>query len=325
MWSTSSDMTPMARDRNKDVVRIPDSSACASRVLVVLVLYKRGFNEVPGHEQLVRWLSRDRPVLEQDDLKGVPRLVHGLIYDNSPMPQDTRAVHGLDSFDVVHDPSNGGTRAAYLHALDVAVRQDCDWVLFLDHDTQLPVDYFLGVRDALSSVRGEELVTVGAVVPRVADHDQLISPATLTPYGRVKPIADDDHAKSGGFVTAIASATLVRVQALQAIMPIPEVLSLDYLDHWLFRALQMAGWHILVSSSQVQHALSVMEMRTMGAGRYQAILAAESFFLQGHPGYSSVRHSGWLVVRCLKMLFAVRRPDLSLLCLQALWRAASSK
>jgi GT2 family glycosyltransferase len=223
---------------------------------------------------------------------------------------------GLEHIEFIHDRFNGGTRAAYLHALEIAKGKGYPWILFLDHDTDLPQDFFLCAERALASTTHR--TTVCAVVPRVRDGLAPISPSWITSYGRVYGRQDAQTAavECGG-PTAIASGSIVRTESLAAIAPIPTALPLDYLDHWIFRELQRHGENITVSSARVDHSLSVQSMKSMSTKRYSAILAAELVFLRSGPQYSLIRHLIWHIGRTLKLLLSTRRPRLVFVCVRA--------
>lgn len=280
-------------------------------VLAVVVLYNRYFNDVPCAPHLMQWLAA--PVTTSTRLS----LAHCLIYDNSPVaqaqPLDFDVHERMDSF---HDLSNGGTRAAYLYALKIARAKGYPWILFLDHDTDLPEDFFLDAERALATAAHD--TPVCAVVPRVFDGLASISPSWITSYGRVYAHQDaqtaaDDHVG----LTAIASASIVRTESLAAVLPIPAAFSLDYLDHWLFRELQRHGESIAVSSARVEHSLSVQSMKSMSIDRYRAILAAELEFLRSGTQYSSILHLFWHTGRTLKLMLSTRRPSLVGVCVRA--------
>jgi glycosyltransferase involved in cell wall biosynthesis len=217
---------------------------------------------------------------------------------------------------VFHDASNGGTRAAYLYALQLAQALKCQWILFLDHDTGLPACFLEDAGNALGAVRPG--ISVGAVVPRVFDNDVQISPARITSYGRVW-VSRKEAAitQVSCTVTAIASASLVRTEFLAAVLPIPASFSLDYLDHWLFRELQRQAAHIAVSSARVEHSLSVQSMKSMEVQRYLCILAAELAFLRDEPGYSRALHLLWHAGRTVKLALTTRRIALVGVCSRA--------
>lgn len=278
-------------------------------VLAVLVLYNRSFNDVPCALHLMQWLAAPGTVSVRLSL------AHCLIYDNSPVAQPLDlGMH--ERIDLFHDASNGGTRAAYLYALKIAGARGYPWILFLDHDTDLPQDFFLDADRALATVAPD--TPVCAVVPRVFEGFVPISPSWITSYGRVHALQDAQTAAHGRIgLTAIASASLVRTASLAAVLPIPAVFSLDYLDHWLFRELQRRGERIAVSSARVEHSLSVQSMKSMDIDRYRAILAAELAFLRSGPQYSSILHLLWHMGRTIKLMLSTRRPALVGACARA--------
>ncbi|OGB04854.1 MAG: hypothetical protein A3E79_17570 [Burkholderiales bacterium RIFCSPHIGHO2_12_FULL_61_11] len=296
---------------------VQTTGATSGGVLAVVVLYNRSFKDVPCASRLMQWLAA--PISVSTRLS----LAHCLIYDNSPVaqPLDFDAHERIDSF---HDISNGGTRAAYLYALKIARAKGYPWILFLDHDTDLPQDFFLDAERALSVA--PENTTVCAVVPSAFDGFNQISPASITAYGR-------GHAKQGAWaltrknttLTAIASASLVRTDSLTALLPIPAAFVLDYLDHWLFREFQRRGESIVVSSARVEHSLSVQSMQTISIDRYRAILAAELIYLRSGPQYSLAVHLIWHVARTLKLMLFTRRPALVRVCVNGIFNILRDK
>lgn len=279
-------------------------------VLAVVVLYNRAFESVPCAQCLMQWLGLP------DAVSGRLKLAHCLVYDNSPVAQPVPDFLENKRMHVVHDASNGGTRAAYLCALQLAQAQGCPWILFLDHDTGLPAGFLDDTGKALDDAA---LGTpVAAVVPRVYDNGVQISPSRITSYGRVLvPRGQPVAAHATGALTAISSASIVSAKSLAAVLPIPAAYSLDYLDHWLFRELQRQSTHVVVSSARVAHSLSVQSMKSMGVQRYRSILAAELAYLRGEPGYSRFRHLLWHAGRTVKLALTTRRPALVSACSRA--------
>lgn len=277
-------------------------------VLAVIVLFNKSIEEVPCINRLLSWMS----IFE--DGKSCFNLTTCLVYDNSPVMQDCSSLNKNKSFVFFHDSTNGGTRAAYVKAFNMA--QDCGfkWILFLDHDTELPIDFFRAADVSLAEVSRNK---VCAVVPLIFDGDVQVSPTLVSSHGRWRPWCIEQ--KSGcNPLTAISSAALVRVESLALVLPIPACFSLDYLDHWLFRAMQGHGEYIAVSTARVAHSLSVQSMRSIDARRYRSILIAEFNFLKsGKVGYSLLQHFVRLALRALKLIFTTRRLDLVVACCSA--------
>lgn len=278
-------------------------------VLAVIVLYNKSFKDVPCALRLMQWLAT--PIMDSDRLN----LAHCLIYDNSPVPQPLD-FGGHERIDLFHDPSNGGTRAAYLYALKIAREKGYPWILLLDHDTDIPPEFFLDAERTLASAQAAHIC---AIVPRVFDELTPISPSKITSYGRIYNSLQDEHPanNSQDGLTAIASASIVRTDSLATLLPIPDAFSLDYLDHWLFRELQHRGDAIAVSSALVEHSLSVQSMKSMGIDRYCSILVAELAFLRSGPKYSPNMHFLWHMGRTIKLMLSTRRTALVGVCIRA--------
>lgn len=280
-------------------------------VLAVVVLYNKTFDAVPSALRIQHWLG------ELNSTSTALKLAHCLIYDNSPVPHSREIDASHKRISVFHDEFNGGTRAAYLYALQLALEKGCSWILLLDHDTDTPIDLFAAADAALAA--SGNLEKIGAVVPCVFDCGYQISPSRITKYGRV-------YAKNGAWktsrrnttLTAIASAALVRADAFESILPIPLELKLDHLDHWIFRELQKRGCSIVVSAARVEHSLSVQSMKTLDVNRYRSILDAELVYLKSDAAYPAVKHLMWHVIRCFKILLIVRRMSLFYACVGGL-------
>lgn len=278
-------------------------------VLAVVVLYNKSFEHVPCAARLMQWLSA--PLMASTRLN----LAYCLIYDNSPVVQPFNS-DGNERIELFHDASNGGTRAAYLYALKIAKEKGYPWILFLDHDTDLPQDFFLDAELALTTAADD--TPVCAVVPRVFGGLVSISPSWITAYGRVYAYQDlHNPAVDHVGLTAIASASIVRTESLAAVLPIPNAFSLDYLDHWLFRELQSRREAIAISSACVEHSLSVQSLESIGIDRYRSILAAELAYLRSGPQYSWSMHLLWQMGRSIKLILSTRRLALVGICARA--------
>ena len=285
----------------------------AGRILVVVVLYNKHFDDVPCAPKIRGWLN------QRADANAGLHLAHCLVYDNSPEPLlPPLACHARMSG--IQNSLNGGTRAAYLAAIDSAVTHRCPWILLLDHDTDLPADFFIAADQAM--IHAGQGLPIAAVIPQVFDGGVQVSPSRITSYGRVSR-ASKEKGGARAFahgLTAIASASMVRTDCLSAILPIPDAFKLDYLDHWLFRELQRRGGALSLSSAKIDHSLSVLSMQSVGLERYRAILIAERLFLRSDPAYSRLRHGLWHFLRTVKLALLTRRLALLDIC----WRAAQN-
>jgi glycosyltransferase involved in cell wall biosynthesis len=249
---------------------VTPTGAC-EKVLAVVVAYRCAWTDVRAAGTLTRIVGGPQRPDQRLQLSSV------LIYDNSPEPS-ARPLQHVDGVEYRHDPSNSGTRGAYAHALNLASASGCDWILLLDQDTEIPVDYLDSAARALNS---SDARSIAAVLPKVRADGRVISPGLVTLAGFIKPLGAAASMREStprrGNVTAIASGSLIRSSALAVGLP-PEQMWLDYVDHWIFRQLGMRGWSVVTMDAVLEHDLSVQHMKTVTRARLYSILDAELAF-----------------------------------------------
>jgi hypothetical protein len=244
-----------------------NAQARPTNVLAVLVLYGRAAHEAASWPMLNAMMGQESAFV----------LKRCLIHDNSPAISEHFDVHLPEGFEQRLSPGNVGTAGAYAGAIDVAKAQKCEWLLLLDQDTLLPLDYL--ARAAASLDRADILV------PRVWHGDQLISPGVLTKTGSIRP--SSNLPKHGtGHATAISSGLLARVSAIETSLPFPKDLWLDYVDHWMFLSFARNGLKIAEISADLEHNLSIKEPSRLASDRLDSILRAEAA-LYRHLGLSA--------------------------------------
>jgi GT2 family glycosyltransferase len=249
------------------MVSVPDRLNGA--LLAVLVVYEKRIEAIPSMAMLTAWLARNSG--EGATLRQV------LVYDNGKTASEEFAALASNRLRYVHDPANGGTAAAYSLAAGIATELGCKWLLLLDHDTSLPDDYL----DSIGAAIAESGVdNAAAFVPSVRHGSSLISPATISclgsirPFGQTRQIASEQNRQ----LTAIASGAVIDVQRLLAVLPFPEALWLDYVDHWIFLTLQEQGGRILQIDATLTHDLSIASLRSVSTRRLYSILDGEVLF-----------------------------------------------
>lgn len=198
-------------------------------------------------------------------------------YDNTPGGQPQVEIPAGTTYESRGE--NNGLAIAYNRALAIALEEGYDWLLTLDQDTSLPLDFVTKLAATTAYVL--PLAQVGAVAPQIRDRQRLVSPAALTLSLFPKFFSDDfvgialDRTAS-----AVNSASTVRVSALQAIGGYDPRFWLDYSDAIMFHRLHQNGFRIFVAGNiRVQHELSVLDMKNkVSTQRYEDILGAESAF-----------------------------------------------
>jgi len=241
-----------------------------SRILVVLVLYKRAPDESESFTSL-RNILQKRPELAVNTTL--------LVYDNSPeahtlpqMPMATR---------YVSNPANPGLAEAYNSGLRLANEEGIEWLLLLDHDTLLTEAYVEELSDLISSLTEMEPAAC-IIVPKLvysrrgrrAVHSPHFMPR-LTHHG----VELDFRGIAADELSGFNSATTLRVRDLEALGGFPIHYSMEFLDHVVFHALQKAGGKIWVMNSLLQHDLSATNLeKNVSLLRYKKILYAERDF-----------------------------------------------
>jgi GT2 family glycosyltransferase len=199
-----------------------------------------------------------------------------LLYDNSwhpePIPPDLLP-NGVEA---VQPGRNLGLAVAYNEALDRAEEQGFPWLLLLDSDTQITGEFLEACVRAVFILNSD--AQVGAAVPHVVEGGSIHSPRYIQGIRR-RPVP---RAWEGVFpreVVALNSGSLVRVRAIRELGGFNPEFWLDYLDYWLYRAMQRKGYKIHVFAGEVQHSLSFADpTERMPMERYRNMLAAERFF-----------------------------------------------
>lgn len=236
-------------------------------VMAVVVAFGRGLDHVDAWPVL-------RRLLVIDGIQSM-RLEHVLIYDNSSQPL---AKPGDQTFGCtyVHDPSNGGTAAAYTRAALLAAELQIDWLLLLDQDTYLPERFLDAAGAALEASASPQ---PAALLPWIYHQGTVVSPATISRAGTIRPLRRSETLREGAQITAIASGSLLRVAMLRALLPIPGELWLDYVDHWIFAELHTRRSRVIFFDQVLQHDLSIRSPASLSQRRLTSILDGEARLL----------------------------------------------
>jgi hypothetical protein len=264
------------------------------KVFAVVVVYERALDTVAPWPALQSWMAQS--MKGQGPMRGV------LVYDNSEVPRiDAARLPAWATY--LHDRSNGGTAAAYLHAYALAQALACTWLLMLDHDTH-PPDTLLPL--ALQAILCTERPPA-VVLPVVMHADTQVSPSSISATGTIRPWRRISDERPRKFVTGIASGAMLRLDSLQALLPLPPGLWLDYVDHWMFTQLQRRGQTICVSTASLVHDLSVMQPQALSVQRMESILDGERLFIRSLGWTSRCVYPWRLLARAWRLR---RRPDL---------------
>ncbi len=231
-------------------------------LIIILVIYKKRFIDIPSFDLI-------KNIQTTTDLK-----LQVIIYDNSP--ETINSAEELPSYiSYINNKTNPGLATAYNYGLDVSVNQNCDWLLLLDHDTELTTEYFMYVFDLLE--KNDLSDDVVAIMPIVRANGEIIAPVRTT--FKKYHYAINKTGKLTGNITGINSGTVVRVSYVQELGGFNLNFPLDYLDHWFFDKINKASKYIYVLDTVLYQNLSINDFKVnVDRVRYNSILRAKVLY-----------------------------------------------
>lgn len=264
---------------------------------IVIVLYKQVISQSKTYRSLINSLTCIRNGTE----------LEVILYDNSPEKQDIPALELPNiKLTYIHDKRNIGIASAYNFALGVAQDNGSNWLMLLDHDTELTDDYFaeLNVIDSLES-------DICAVVPKITCESIMISPFYSD---SIRPL-QGDKPQSGlqtKPIVAINSGAVIRISFLKEIGGFNSQFPLDYLDHWLFHEINSKGFKVWLMETHLEHELSVMDYSRVSLERYKSILDSEILFYSRYKTEWLSQYKKQLMKRLLKQILLVKNKKIAM-------------
>ena len=213
-----------------------------------------------------------------------------VVQDNSEVPSPDGAMPSVVEV-VVSRPDNPGLGEAYRAAAHLFSARGVEWMVVLDQDTVVTREY---LDEVVAVASGEAAVppAVAVLVPRLLDAGRQVSP-----HGRVRLRPRRVSSAPGvvrGFSTHLNSGSVLRLAAVRRVGGLPDGYPLDYLDHALASRLRAAGGLTWLLRSTLDHRLSLLDRRTLSAGRLASILDAEHRY---HVEFGSRADVAWLAAR----------------------------
>lgn len=272
---------------------------------IVVVFYKQQINQSKTFQTLNKTLFSKKETF---------RDVQIILYDNSPDKQEfEEQKYEPIPISYHHDPRNLGIGAAYQFAWKTARDNGSQWLLLLDHDTELTEDYVNQIQGI-----GSFDDKIAAVVPMINSENTRISPvfsSTLRPLQGEKPTEGIQDTP----IMAINSGALIKVSFLTEIGGFNDRFPLDYLDHWLFHEIYEKGYQVFVLNTILQHELSVMDYSRVSLKRYQSILDSEILFYKEYKTELLPSYKTQLVKRLLKQVLLVKNKKIAVYTLRRLF------
>jgi len=292
-------------------------------ILAILVLYRREPSESEALSSLIRIIEATPQAA---------RSFSFILYDNSPQPHSQELLLGLP-FSYKHDPRNGGLASAYNYALQQAEETGSEWLLLLDQDTVLTLQFFeeLVTRAKELRIRHE----IGSIVPKLVANGRLASPSSHFLVQMRRQFKRSSHAldrqavgEQHSRLSAYNSGATLRVSALQAIGGFPQQFWLDYLDHAVFHLLETRGYRMYVMSTTLHHDSSQENMNSSPLWRQRNHLAAQMSFVDwAGSSFERFLYRVWLLrhSRRLRSLYSDRRLWRETAKQAFLWRVADAR
>jgi GT2 family glycosyltransferase len=233
------------------------------KILAVIVLYEKSLTDCTSLHSLLRSSSNG----------AAPQI---LIVDNSSAPQNEEDLPAGTMY--LSCPQNLGLAHAYNRALELGEREQYDWLLTLDQDTELPSDFISKANAAIE--RSSDMPSVAAIVPQIVSGNEIVSPYFYR-FGAIPTWFKGGYTGVSGRETyAFNSAALIRVDALRQAAGYDPYFWLDCSDTKMFLALHRIGKQVYIAGDiQVVHDFSMKRMNErVSAMRYEHMLLAESGF-----------------------------------------------
>ena len=244
-------------------VLLPHTQARRVHVLAVIVLYQLEPADSSSYVSLLR-SNAQAPHVN----------LTILLIDNTP--GDRKPPELPPSTLYLRCGGNLGLANAYNRAIEAAEQHNCTWLLTLDQDSALPLDFLHSMSSIAAQV--EDTPAIAAIAPRLVSGNVPVSPYYFR-WGAVpRWFPPEWSGVPSEPVFAFNSAAMVRVSALEQIGGYDPFFWLDHSDAMLFRRLHQHGKRVLVAGSVVvDHEFS---MKAMGErvfrSRYREMLLAES-------------------------------------------------
>jgi len=273
-------------------------------LLAVLVIYNCKIEKSDTLNSLVSNYQRNPEIFGDFEL---------IIYDNSQAGQNIYITIPF-KFQYFHDKDNKGLAVAYNYSLNKAIENSNNWILLLDQDSVLPVDFIDDLSSKVATVC--ENPAVMALVPKMRFKKAIFSP-TKVYFGGIVRSLDSQHkgiCKTNN-VFAIGSGCVVRTSFLQKIGGFNEKFPIDCLDRWLFLTINEMEGKVFVTDSIIDHEVSVMNFdKLMNEQRYNSILKYENIFMKSYK--SKVENYIFylrLIKRAILLLFTASDKKYSLM------------
>jgi GT2 family glycosyltransferase len=249
------------------------SSQVITTLLAVIVIYRMQPLDSSTLQTLLASVENTSP--DNLDLKI-------LVWDNTPGGQDIGELPSGILYESA--PHNPGLAQAYNQALKKAEAEGYEWLLTLDQDSSLPVDFLTKIAKFARKLSPDK--TIGAIVPQVIANGRNISPFRFLLGAIPRWFKYGFEGVSDDIIIPINSGATLRVTALCQIGGYDPMFPLDVSDIELFHRLHNFGKKVYIAGDiLIRHDLALLQRdNRMSLDRYHALLLDECAFWDIHLG-----------------------------------------
>ena len=215
------------------------SSQVITRLLAVIVIYRMQPLASSTLQTLFASVKNTSP--DNLDLKI-------LVWDNTPGGQDIGELPSGILYESA--PHNPGLAQAYNQALEQAEAEGYEWLLTLDQDSCLPVDFLAKIADFARKLGPDK--TIGAIVPQVIADGRIVSPFRFV-FGVPRWFGSGFVGTSKRAAYAANSGSTLRVCALREMGGYDPMFPLDLSDTNLFHRLHDSGKSVFIAGDVLVH------------------------------------------------------------------------
>lgn len=247
------------------------------KILSVIVIYGQKANESLTVDSLTKNENVICSLFEDFEI---------LIYDNNPKYRNPNLFTKISN-SYFSDPSNSGLSAAYNFAFERA-KNEFDWVLLLDQDTELTEIFFHDLNKAIHQCQGTTEVV--SIVPKMSYHGNIFSPA-LVKWGAIHKRVSSKYSGvfSNGELMAVGSGMTLRLNFIASIGGFTDLFPLDCLDRWICLKIFQQKKKSFVMPTVLKHELSILDFnKHMNPQKYRNQINAEGLFMLKYKTFPEI-------------------------------------
>lgn len=234
-----------------------------SRLIIVIVLYKTKIEDSLAYNTLM------------SNALGLDFNYTLLVYNNSAFDIEVPVSNSYISY---NSDNNSLLNTAYNYAYNFAKKEGIEWILLLDQDTEITIEY---LQKLASFILGNQDAEIVATVPILKSGNKILSPKLISNIGWWQNDITTIGCQNVGRVTAFNSLCMLKVSFVESIGGFSDKYPLDMLDHWYFNQIRINRKKVYVFDSIIEHSLSLLTYEdSISLQRHATFLNSERLFVR---------------------------------------------